>query len=546
MELGSLYYDLNIDDKNLTKQLDSADKSVKDFGNNVSDSGDKLKSSLNKAAVGIGAVGVGLTLIAKNATDFTVDTVKNATALGRTIGTTTTEASRLTAAFGRMGVSAESATQVFGIFSKNIVASTKDVEGNRLATEKLNLGITKTEQAIQDTSNEIKKSGDKTGALGLRLKELNNQLDTQKNSLKQSSDGFAKLGVSTVDSSGKQKDFNTILFEVADKFKAMPNGIDKTAAAMDLFGRSGKDMIKVLNLGSDGIKDLEKKADEMGLTLSADTIGKVNALVQSQKELKQQTDALKIAVGTATAPALTAYNETMNSLVSTFLNAPGPIHDATVGVLAFGGPIATGAASLIGFAANLGTVMESMSTLGPALAGFAGWAIFASLAIAAIGATIIWMEKLTSEWDKVSNAIIAQSDAAAKSIDIAKQKFDEGKISAQQFKKDLEIASKSAIDASNQAQQNVNNLKGVGGFFNFLTGARAGGGPVSSGGSYLVGEDGPEIFTPGKDGNITSNDKMGGNNYISIGNIYDRSDADYILRRLDRNFDNRSRGISPA
>jgi hypothetical protein len=42
-------------------------------------------------------------------------------------------------------------------------------------------------------------------------------------------------------------------------------------------------------------------------------------------------------------------------------------------------------------------------------------------------------------------------------------------------------------------------------------GARALGGPVSPGGSYLVGERGPELFTPSSSGNITPNGAMGGN-----------------------------------
>jgi len=42
-------------------------------------------------------------------------------------------------------------------------------------------------------------------------------------------------------------------------------------------------------------------------------------------------------------------------------------------------------------------------------------------------------------------------------------------------------------------------------------GARANGGPVMGGGSYLVGERGPELFTPGTSGNITPNGAMGGN-----------------------------------
>lgn len=44
-----------------------------------------------------------------------------------------------------------------------------------------------------------------------------------------------------------------------------------------------------------------------------------------------------------------------------------------------------------------------------------------------------------------------------------------------------------------------------------FSGALAGGGPAESGLTYLVGEDGPEMFTPNVSGNITPNHAMGGN-----------------------------------
>ena len=44
-----------------------------------------------------------------------------------------------------------------------------------------------------------------------------------------------------------------------------------------------------------------------------------------------------------------------------------------------------------------------------------------------------------------------------------------------------------------------------------FTGPRAHGGPVAAGGSFLVGEQGPELFMPGRSGTIIPNDKMGGN-----------------------------------
>jgi hypothetical protein len=44
-----------------------------------------------------------------------------------------------------------------------------------------------------------------------------------------------------------------------------------------------------------------------------------------------------------------------------------------------------------------------------------------------------------------------------------------------------------------------------------ISGTRASGGPVMGGGTYLVGERGPELFTPSTSGNITPNGSMGGN-----------------------------------
>lgn len=53
-----------------------------------------------------------------------------------------------------------------------------------------------------------------------------------------------------------------------------------------------------------------------------------------------------------------------------------------------------------------------------------------------------------------------------------------------------------------------------------LTGARAGGGQVSSGGTYLVGENGPEILKlGGQGGNITPNHNLGGGTNVVINNF---------------------------
>jgi len=50
----------------------------------------------------------------------------------------------------------------------------------------------------------------------------------------------------------------------------------------------------------------------------------------------------------------------------------------------------------------------------------------------------------------------------------------------------------------------------LGGFSGIFGGGKATGGPVAKGVTYLVGEQGPELFTPPSAGNIVPNDKLGG------------------------------------
>lgn len=83
-------------------------------------------------------------------------------------------------------------------------------------------------------------------------------------------------------------------------------------------------------------------------------------------------------------------------------------------------------------------------------------------------------------------------------------------------------------------------LSGFGGVLgsigNFFGGARAMGGPVSAGKSYLVGERGPELFTPGQTGRITANDNLrhGGDTYHVNVDARGASDPDAVERAVDR------------
>ena len=56
----------------------------------------------------------------------------------------------------------------------------------------------------------------------------------------------------------------------------------------------------------------------------------------------------------------------------------------------------------------------------------------------------------------------------------------------------------------------LSSIPGIGGLF------RADGGPVKAGGSYIVGERGPELFTPRSSGMITPNNQLGGSTNVVV------------------------------
>ena len=69
------------------------------------------------------------------------------------------------------------------------------------------------------------------------------------------SEAYERLGVSVTRADGSLKPSDQLLGEIADKFKDLPDGPEKAAIAMDLFGKSGADMITLLNGGSEALEE---------------------------------------------------------------------------------------------------------------------------------------------------------------------------------------------------------------------------------------------------------------------------------------------------
>ncbi len=76
------------------------------------------------------------------------------------------------------------------------------------------------------------------------------------------------------------------LAAIADAFVGIVNPADQTRIAVELFGRSGADLVPFLNQGSAGIKELAAEADRLGITMSTTTAAGISAADEALKKLK--------------------------------------------------------------------------------------------------------------------------------------------------------------------------------------------------------------------------------------------------------------------
>lgn len=75
-------------------------------------------------------------------------------------------------------------------------------------------------------------------------------------------DAYGKLGVSVKNEDGTLKASDKLLGEIANKFADLPNGPEKAAVAMDIFGKSGVQMITLLNGGSEALQSFSYELSE--------------------------------------------------------------------------------------------------------------------------------------------------------------------------------------------------------------------------------------------------------------------------------------------
>jgi lambda family phage tail tape measure protein len=132
--------------------------------------------------------------------------------------------------------------------------------------------------------------------------------DTQINGVEGSA-ALRALGVSATDVNGQIRPTEQVLLDLADKFSAMPDGADKAALAVKLFGKEGLAIIPFLNQGREGITALMEEAQRLGLVMSEDVARASEVFNDNLTRLSAIFEGVQRQIGAAVIPVLADFTE---------------------------------------------------------------------------------------------------------------------------------------------------------------------------------------------------------------------------------------------
>jgi hypothetical protein len=209
-------------------------------------------------------------------------------------------------------------------------------------------------------------------ALGASMGKFSKFAADAANGGKDSSAAFAALGINVKNADGSIRPMDALLADLATKFSGYKDGVEKTAAAQTFFGKSGAQLIPLLNSGAAGIAKASAEARALGYDFTG-----------TAKNAEEFNDGLK----KLTFAAVGLGNDIARELLPSLISAEQHVLDF-IKAMRENGAIQAFASGVAFLAKNLDTLAVIFATriaFGAIVSGFTAMAGAASFSALAVG-----------------------------------------------------------------------------------------------------------------------------------------------------------------
>lgn len=264
-------------------------------------------------ALGKGAAAVGAAMVA--ATAAMVDALKE---VGGALIDCTMDAANYADEISTM-------SEVTGISTETLQELTYASDLMDVSVDTITGSMTKMEKSMGSAADKIFNLETTQAELNRALKDGSIDADEyeakMEEALEKNATGYDKLGVSIYDSNHNLRDSEEVFWDVIDALGQMEDGTERDLLAMELLGKSAKDLNPLINEGSEGFRALADEAHEAGFVMGDDTLTAFTDFDDQMVRFKNSGQAAKNALGTLLLPALSELSGTGTSALQKFTKA---------------------------------------------------------------------------------------------------------------------------------------------------------------------------------------------------------------------------------
>jgi hypothetical protein len=266
--------ELLADSNNLLKNLDRAQQSVNRFIDASSTAGRSLGGGVNRALDAFADVAAG--------------GARAAGVLAGSLAAVGAAAIALTLSAGAQVEAIEMLSQKTGIATSTLQGWSVIMAENNLQGETLTSAMRTLSKQIVDARDPASKAAAAFDEMGISITELGSTDST--------------------------------LRAVAERFKSMPDGPDKARIAVELFGKSGLELIPLLNKGARAFDESREAAVRFGAVLTGPQLAALSAVDDAADRLGVALQGLKLQLSAAFAPIVLAGIEKVTAAIATLTN----------------------------------------------------------------------------------------------------------------------------------------------------------------------------------------------------------------------------------
>jgi len=120
----------------------------------------------------------------------------------------------------------------------------------------------------------------------------------------EAAEAFNALGINVEGADRNLLSSDKVMGKIADRFAGMEDGATKTGLAMKIFGKSGAEMIPLLNQGSAALAGMKEEAEKLGLVVSTETAQQMERVNDNFTRMKSGAQGAALQIMTGLAPTL--------------------------------------------------------------------------------------------------------------------------------------------------------------------------------------------------------------------------------------------------